>query len=356
MQPACSVRITACLHAPQDTAAAAAQPEHPHVLELWNLHHLQQEPTERPPASSPRHPAEAYEQMVQQYLQQEQPQQKQPQHRPPQRRHQPAQQQPRAEPAWVPGQQQAERLPEYATRAMLQAYGLQDCAQQMDVAAGLFANDVYVLQQPDAAALAAAGAAGEAGGMQPVVQVCLHAGCAAPRCSAACAWLCTPLMPPRAWCRLLHARRLQVWDDELPELQHVWDAQHGGGGDDSEDSNAEGHYANSYPDDDEGDAGTGLSDDDSAAFGGSDSSDGGGARGCCVDMGGGISSYQAARPAGRRRGVAAQGAGGCSDADDDEFDVDEYLSSGDEQPGLHGGTAWRAVLAAQHVPAPPGTS
>lgn len=149
------------------------------------------------------------------------------------------------------------------------------------------------------------------------------------------------------------------------QLQQDWaSGQDPTADEDSEDSNAEDHYANEYPDEEDG------SDQDSM-----DSSDAVGEQAAAgrYDDSNGIGMYQPGDSSRDRRSCArAQDesyAGGYES--DGSFDLDDYVSSADEQgedrqemgpawlrkhcTGYGGdvaGQAWRSVLAQQFAPGP----
>jgi hypothetical protein len=177
---------------------------------------------------------------------------------------------------------------------------------------------------------------------------------------------------------------LQLWEDELLQLHQEWAlGQRAAADADSEDSNAEDHYANDYPEEEE-DEQEGSRYPDSL-----DSSDAAddvvhAARrqhrgGLATDPTSGIGVYQPTGSSGQhsrqRAGVESYGVGGDSSA---SYDVEDYVSSGDEQGpvgdeefgpawlrkhcvgyggaagggdgGGGGGQAWRSVLAQQFAP------
>ncbi|WIA41082.1 hypothetical protein OEZ86_004713 [Tetradesmus obliquus] len=205
---------------------------------------------------------------------------------------------------------------------------------------------------------------------------------------------------------------VQVWEEDMLDFDDLWTgglfgAAAAADDDSDDDSNAEGYYANSYPDDeadshhdiiDDGDDDGGVigyepdddDDDDDGGYrvggyggggyggGDSDSSEEEGRYGgvyaavpstgpagaaSAVDAAGVITRYEPRS----RRGGRWQGVADDVDAEEaEEFDADDYVSSGDEDAGgrgqqqqqhgghgaavLSGGAAWRAMLAQEFGP------
>lgn len=199
-----------------------------------------------------------------------------------------------------------------------------------------------------------------------------------------------------------------MWEEELLQLQHEWAlglaGDDSGDNGDSEDSNAEGHYANDYPDEEVGSSDEGGDDGCSTYNGGGGSDalsdpeqqegdglrgDGGGAV-----SGGGFGVYRPGHRGDQRQGasrvVPAGGGGGGAGGvlhggggpdSDGSYDVDEYVTSEEEREGAaeagdeefgpawlrkhcvgygdaaagggdggDGGQVWRSVLAQQFGP------
>jgi hypothetical protein len=203
-------------------------------------------------------------------------------------------------------------------------------------------------------------------------------------------------------CHVCVAFVLQVWEEDMQDFDDLWNggpftAAADAADDSDDDSNAEGYYANSYPDeadsyqaDDDGDDGVieyeHDEDDGDEDYGGYNRGYGGGGYApadsdssaeegrysggvyaavhgktgaVSVDAGGVITRYeQRSRRSGRWQGVADD-----VDAEEqEEFDVDDYVSSGEEEAAgqrqtgpygaqvLSGGAAWRAMLAQEFGP------
>jgi len=162
---------------------------------------------------------------------------------------------------------------------------------------------------------------------------------------------------------LLWVLCLQVWDDELEQLQYDWATAQAGADVDSEDSNAEDHYANDYPDEDD------CSYHDSLDSSDAEDEPAAGR----YDVTERIGFYQ---PGSSSKGPRSRAHDGRDESragadESSEFDVDEYESSGDGEEegreeqgpswlrkhctayaGGDGGQAWRAVLAQQFAPGP----